>query len=330
MSDDLPLLGFGLPVSGSWATAATMIHVARLAEAMGYDSLWTFQRLLQPVAEVGASSDVGNPSSRPIADRAYSAVHDAMLPLALVAGHTERIGLGTATLCAPFVPPVVLAKAMSTLDHLSGGRVSTGVGIGWMREEYAAAGVPFERRGARMEDYLRCLVAVWTEDPVEHRGEFYEVPRSHVGPRPVQQPHPPILVGGTAEGALRRAGRLAEGWIASTGADLAGLAASIAHVRAGAEEAGRDPDAVRVLQRVVVELAAFDPGPDRTPFHGTKEQVLHDLASARAQGVTEVLIDLNFSALIGSPHVDPVRAMGEAMRVLDALAPVHLSSGVGD
>jgi probable F420-dependent oxidoreductase len=323
VSHDLPLLGFGLPVSGSWATPATMIHLARRAEDLGYASLWSFQRVLQPVGDGRdpAYDLSGNPSSRPIGDPSYSAVHDAMLPLAYVAGHTDRIGLGTATLCAPFIPPVILAKAMTTLDHLSRGRVTAGLGIGWMPQEYAAAGVPMARRGARMEEYLRCLKAVWTEDPVEFAGEFYTVPRSHVGPRPVQQPHPPVLLGGAAEPALRRAGRLAEGWIGSTRTDLASLARSVATVRAGAEEAGRDPDAVRILVRTVVDLVAEDPGRGRRPGHGTRQQVLDDLADLASHGATEVLVDLNFSPLVGSPDVDADAATAEAERVLDALAP---------
>lgn len=322
MSDDLPLLGFGLPVSGSWATPDTMIHLARRSEDLGYASLWTFQRMLQPVSDDPVTDQADNPSSRPISDPSYAAVHDAMLPLAFVAGHTHRIGLGTATLCAPFVPPVILAKAVTTLDHLSGGRVTAGVGLGWMPQEYAAAGVSMQRRGARMEEYLRCLDAVWTEDPVEFAGEFYVVPRAHVRPRPVQQPHPPVLVGGAAEPALRRAGRLAEGWIGSTRTDVGSLARSVALVRAGAEEADRDPDAVRILVRAVVDLTEADPGPGRGLCHGTREQVLHDLASLARHGATEVLVDLNFSPRIGSPDADAEAAVAEAERVLDALAPV--------
>ena len=316
----LPLLGFGLPVSGSWATPATMIHLARRAEDLGWASLWTFQRLLQPVAD--EVDPDGNPSSRPISDPAYASVHDAVLPLAFVAGHTTTIDLGTATLCAPFTPPVALAKAMSTLDHLSGGRVTAGIGIGWLPQEYVAAGVPFERRGARMEEYVRCLKAVWTQDPVEFDGEFYTVPRSHVGPPPVQRPHPPVLVGGAAEPALRRAGRLAEGWIGSTSTDAESLARSVALVRAGAEEAARDPDAVRILVRVVVDLVAEDPGRGRRQGYGTREQVLDDLAVLASHGATEVLVDLNFSPRVGSPDADADAATEEAERVLDALAPL--------
>lgn len=324
MSDGLPLLGFGLPVSGSWATPATMIRVAQQAEGLGWDSLWTFQRLLVPAGP--DAGEVQDPAARAADDPAYRSVHDAVLPLAYVAGHTGRIGLGTATLCAPFVAPVVLAKAMATLDHLTAGRLTVGLGLGWSRLEYAAAGVPFERRGARMEDYLRCLVALWADDPVEHDGEFYPVPRSHLGIEPVQRPHPPVLVGGAAPSALRRAGRLADGWIGSTGADLDTVPGSVALVRGGAAAAGRDPDGVRVLLRAVVELVDRDPGPGRRPFHGTRDQVLDDLARARSLGATEVLVDLNFSPRVGSPDVEPREATAYAEQVLDALRPPRPSA----
>lgn len=307
-----PLLGFGLPVSGSWATTDTMLHVARRAEKLGYASLWTFQRVLSPVAGGLEPS--------------YRSVHDPLLTLAFVAGHTERIGLGTATICAPFTPPALLAKAMTTLDHLTDGRLTVGLGIGWMPEEYAAAGVPFERRGARMEEYLQCLEALWTQDPVEFGGEFYTVPRSHTGPKPVQLPHPPVLLGGSAPQALRRAGRLTQGWICSSKQGLSRIADSVELVREGARTAGRDPEAIRVVVRAVVDLVDRDPGRERVPFHGTREQVLDDIVRLRAHGVTEVFVDLNFSPLIGSPDMDPVAARDEAERVLDALAPAHLSA----
>lgn len=176
--EGMPLLGFGLPVSGSWATPSFMLRIAHRAEELGYASLWTFQRLLYPSeGELDPSFDaIHNPGARRPVDPSYRAVHDPLLPLAYVAGHTERIRLGTATMCAPFTPPALLAKSMTTLDHLSGGRLTVGLGIGWLPQEYAAAGIPFERRGARMEEYLRCLFACWTQDPVEFDGAFYTAP----------------------------------------------------------------------------------------------------------------------------------------------------------
>lgn len=328
MSADLPLLGFGLPVSGSWATPDMMRHVARRAQDLGYASLWTFQRLLVPAdGELDPSYVAAhNPSARPVHDPSFCALHDAVVPLAYVAGHTERIGLGTATVCAPFTAPALLAKTMASLDVLCNGRLTVGVGIGWMPQEYTAAGVPFERRGARMEEYLRCLQALWTEDPVEFAGEFYTVPRSHVAPSPVQRPHPPVLVGGAATQALRRAGRLAQGWISSSRQDLTRIGASVETVRDGAREVGRDPEAVRILVRGLVDLVDDDPGPHRRPLHGTREQVLGDLVDLRSQGVTEVFLDLNFSPRVGSPDVDAGPALAYAERVLDAFAPGKVSS----
>jgi len=319
----MPLLGFGLPVSGAWATGDRMIHVARRAEDRGYAALWTFQRLLYPV-EGGldpAFDRRENPGTRAADDPSYQRVHDPLLPLAYVASHTERIGLGTATICAPFIAPVVMAKATATLDHLTGGRVSVGLGIGWMPHEYEAAGVPFERRGPRMEEYLRCLVALWTEDPVAFEGEFYSVPPSHTGLAPLQRPHPPLLVGGSAPAALRRAGRLAQGWIGSSKQDLATIGAAAEHVREGAREAGRDPDAVRILVRGLVDLTEADAGAGRRPLQGSADQVRDDLAALAAQGVTEVFVDLNFDSRVGAPGLDPDAATAEAERVLDALAP---------
>lgn len=318
MSDDLPLLGFGLPVSGSWATPGTMLVVAQRAEQLGYASLWTFQRTLVPVAD---GLEAHDPAGRVVDDPAYAAVHDAVLPLAYVAGHTGRIGLGTATLCAPFTAPALLAKAMTTLDVLSGGRLTVGLGLGWLRQEYAAAGVPYQRRGARMEEYLRCLHALWTQDPVEFSGEFYTVPRSRPGLSPVRRPHPPVLVGGAAPAALRRAGRLAEGWISSSRQDLTSIGEAVAEVRAGAREAGRDDRAVRIVVRGVAELLDRAPSGPRRPLQGTREQVLDDLAALRTRGVTEVFLDLNFDARVGSPGADAGDALAYAQTVLDAFAP---------
>jgi probable F420-dependent oxidoreductase len=311
VTGDLPLFGFGLPVSGSWATPDTMRRTAGRAEELGYASLWTFQRVLYP-----ADGEL---------DPSHRAVHDPVVPLAHVAGHTDRIGLGTATVCAPFTAPALLAKTLTSLDVLSGGRLTVGLGSGWLPQEYAAAGVPFQRRGARMDEYLRCLEALWTQDPVEFAGEFYTVPRSHMGPPPVQRPHPPLLLGGAAAPALRRAGRLAQGWIGSSRQDLTRIGACVETVRDGAREAGRDPEAVRIVVRGLVDLVDDDPGGQRRPLHGTREQVLDDLAALRAQGVTEVFFDLNLSPRVGSSDVDAGAAREYAERVLDAFAPANAS-----
>ena len=283
------------------------MHVARRAEELGYASLWAYQRTLWP-----ADGRLG-PSHR--------SVLDPVVALALAAGHTERIGLGTATVCAPFTAPALLASTMASLDVVSDGRLTVGVGMGWLPEEHVAAGVPMERRGARFEEYLHCLYALWTQEPVEFAGEFYTVPRSYLSPHPVQRPHPPVLVGGAAGPALRRAGRLAQGWIASSRQDLDTLARSVEVVRDGAVEAGRDPRDLRILVRVVPDLLDEDPGPTREPFHGTGDQILADIEGLATLGATEVLVDLNLSPRVGTPEVTPSEALAHAERTLEALAP---------
>lgn len=327
MTDELPLLGFGLPVSGSWARPSTMLQVARRAEQLDYHALWTFQRLLVPAAGTidPAWDERNNPAVRSADDPAYRAVHDPLLPLALVAGHTDRIRLGTATICALFTPPPVLATMLVTLDHLTGGRLEVGLGIGWLPQEYVAAGVPQERRGARFEEYLHVLEALWTQDPVEHHGAFYDVPRSHPGPAPIQRPRPPLLLGGAAPAALRRAGRVADGWIASSRQDLEDIGAAIDVVRDGAREAGRDPGAVRVVVRGLVDLLDRPAAAGRAALQGSVEQVREDLVTLRRRGVTEVFVDLNFAPQVGSPDADPTAAEEHARRVLEVLAPGALA-----
>lgn len=321
MDVELPLIGFGLPVSGTWARPETMLRVARRAEEAGYHALWTFQRLLSPADALDPEWErQNNPGTRTARSPAYAAVHDALLPLVYVAGHTSTIRLGTATICAPLTPPVVLAKALTTADHLSGGRLEVGLGLGWLPHEYAAAGVPFERRGARMEEYLQVLDALWTQHLVEHHGDFYEVGRARQRPAPLQHPRPPLLLGGLAPEALRRAGRLADGWIASSRQDLATITTSVGAVREGAREAGRDPGAVRVVVRGIVDLHERSVA-DRALMQGSVEQVREDLVALRAHGVTEVFFDLNFSPHVGSPDVDRDIAEHYAESVLDALSP---------
>jgi probable F420-dependent oxidoreductase len=306
MADDLPLIGFGVPVAGQWATPRTVSLVSKRAEDLGYASLWTFQRVLWPPGS-GLS-----PSHRD--------VQDPLVTLSYVSALTTNIALGTATICAPFVAPALLAKALSSLDVMSAGRLTAGLGMGWLPEEYAAAGVPFDRRGARMEEYLRCLVALWTTDPVDFAGDFYSVPEAHVGPQPRQRPHPPILLGGASARALRRAGSMAQGWIAASEQSAAAVGASIGVVRQAAIDARRDPDALRIVARGVVDLLDVK-RPGRRPFQGTRRQIVDDLESLRSQGVTEVIVDLNLSHRVGFPGVDPDEAVTYALSVLDALAP---------
>ncbi|MFP5318987.1 MAG: LLM class flavin-dependent oxidoreductase [Acidimicrobiia bacterium] len=301
-------VGFGVPLSGAWATPANAAKVARRAEELGYASLWTFQRLLSPLDGDTATLDPQ-----------YHAVHDPLATLAYLAGRTSSVRLGVAVVNAPYYSPIVLAKLLTTIDHLSGGRLDAGLGLGWLGPELHAAGVPGERRGARTEDFIRCLRTIWTDDVVEYRGQFYDVPRSRVDPKPVQRPHPPILLGGTAEPALRRAGRMASGWISSSRADLRRIGESIAVVRAAAEKAGRDPDGLRFICRGVVKVRKGE----RAFLAGSYDEIGEDLRLVAGQGVTETFLDLNFDPEISSPTADPGESMERAMEVLESLAPAR-------
>jgi probable F420-dependent oxidoreductase len=304
-------LGFGLPVSGSWATPDTVTAVARRAEELGYRSLWVFQRVVVPAEE-----DYG---------AQYRSVLDPVVALGFAAAVTRTPRLGTAVVNAPFLPPAVLAKQLATLDVLSRGRVAAGLGLGWAPHEFAAVGAPYERRGPRTAEYVACLRALWADDPVEFHGEFYDVPPARALPKPVQRPAPPILLGGTAEPALRRAGRIADGWISGSRQNLAEIAASVTAVRDAAAEAGRDAAALRIVTRGVVQLGADVQGPDgaRRPLTGPAEAIRDDLGRLHAAGVTEVFLDLNFAPAVGSPDVDPLGASAHAHEVLETFAPAR-------
>lgn len=300
-------LGFAVPVSGSWACPANCSEIASKAEQLGYESLWTFQRLLSPLD-----------GDAPVLDPPYRSVHDPLAILAFLAGHTSTTRLGLAVVNLPYYAPIVLAKLLTTIDHLSDGRLDAGLGIGWSPHEFDAVGMSTARRGARAEDFLGCLRAIWADGVVEYEGDFYRVPRSRVDPKPVQKPHPPLLLGGTAEAALRRAGRVAAGWISSSRADLNRIDESVAVVRGAAVDAGRDPDELRFICRGVVKLRS---GGDRGPLVGSFEKIRADLGELAAKGITETFIDLNFDPQIGSPDADPKVSMRRAHEVLEALAP---------
>jgi len=299
-------LGFAVPVSGSWATPANGSEMARRAEELGYASLWTFQRLLSPLD-----------GDAPILDPQYRRVHDPLATLAYLAAQTTTARLGVAVVNMPYYAPILLAKLLTTIDHLSDGRLDAGLGIGWSPHEFEAVGAPLGERGARAEDFVRCLQAIWTDEVVEYEGEFYRVPRARVDPKPVQKPHPPILFGGTAEPALRRAGRLADGWISSSREDLSRIDGSVDIVRRAAADAGRDPEKLRFICRGVVKVRAGE----RAPLVGSLDDIRADLADLAAKGITETFIDLNFDPQIGSPDADPAVSMRRAHEVLEALAP---------
>jgi probable F420-dependent oxidoreductase len=302
-------LGFGVPVAGSWATPGNQVRVVRRAEELGYRSVWTFQRLLVPE----------HPDTRAGAPF-YRGVHDPIVSLAYLAGQTSRVRLGLAVVNVPFFSPALLAKQLATLDTVAGGRLDVGLGLGWMREELQAVGVPPTRLGARAEEFVGALRALWTDEVVKFTGSFYEIPPARFDPKPVQRPNPPLLLGGNVPAAWRRAGRLGDGWLGGSMADLTRLDAVIATVKQAAAEAGRDPDRLRFVCRGVVRVRPPG-GRDRTPLVGSLDQIRGDLDGLREQGLTELFVDLNFDPEIGSPDADPDASVRRAEEVLEALAP---------
>jgi probable F420-dependent oxidoreductase len=301
-------IGFGAPVSGAWATPENLASFAARAEQAGYASLWSFQRLLVPE---GSGMD-------PV----YHSVLDPMAVLTYAGAVTSRIRLGVAVINLPFVSPAYLAKQAATVDILSGGRLDLGLGIGWMPEEFAATGASMARRGPRAAEYVAVLRQLWADGPSEFSGEFYEIPPSSVAPKPAQPGGPPILLGGLARPALERAGRIADGWVTSSRTDLSRIAEGVAIVRAAAEQAGRDPDTMRIVCRGVVRAGPETPGGQgRVLLSGSLDQIREDTRWLGEQGVTEIFYDLNWDPLVGSPDTEVGLATARAADILDGLAP---------
>jgi len=201
-------IGFALGNIGPIATAEAISKTAQRAEALGYDSVWTVERLLWPVkpqTPYAGSPDGSLPEQ-------YKHVLDPLEALTFAAAHTNKLALGTSVLDIPYYNPVMLARRLTTLDVLSNGRLRVGLGLGWSKDEMDAAGADMKQRGARADEFLRVLKAIWTTDPVEFRGQFFQVPKSYITPKPVQKPHPPIYLAAFAPPALKRVATLADGW----------------------------------------------------------------------------------------------------------------------
>ncbi|MBC9729150.1 TIGR03619 family F420-dependent LLM class oxidoreductase [Streptomyces sp. TRM68367] len=309
-------VGVGVPLSGAWATPATQVRVAQQAEELGYRSLWTFTRLLFPMQSNDAewSSDF-QPAF-------HYGVAEPLITLGYLAGCTERIRLGISVLNAPFFAPAVLAKQLIQLDRVSDGRLDAGLAQGWSEEEFRAVGLPMERRVARTLEYVEVLRRMWEQDQAEFQGEFTELPRTLVRPRPVQ-PVFPLLLGGSTEKAWTRAGRLAQGWVSPGFVTVAEVAEAASGVRAAAERAGRSPDEMRIVVRATVFLGP-ELGSGRAPFNGSIGQIRSDIEQMHDAGATEVFLDFNFDPQVVGPDADPAGSLGRVEEALGELAPVAL------
>lgn len=309
-------LGFALPFAGSWATPDNQVAIAVRAEELGWSSLWTAQRLLyphHPRDDYYATPGAPWPES-------FRSMHDPIVPLAYVASRTSRIRLGTASLMLPLASPVLLAKQLATLDVLCGGRLDVGVSLGWSKDEYIAAGTPWAARGKRFEEYLAAMIATWSGAAAHFSGEFVELPPSQVFPAPVQRPHPPLLIGGYADAALRRAASFGQGYLGGN-MPLDTIVQVLGRLAEHAEQAGRDPAALRKVSRGVVLLRDDPSGAGRRPLYGTLEEIGEDIERYAAAGLTELFLDLNFDPEVGVRGADPVASMDRAFTLLERFAP---------
>lgn len=201
-----------MPVGlGPMAEPETIVMAAGLAEEAGFHSIWASDHVILVDTHERSSYPYSPDRTFPTAAAQFDML-DPFVTLAFVAAHTRTIRIGTGICLVPERNPVITAKEVASLDRLSGGRLDFGIGIGWLREEFDALGVPWERRAARTTDYLAAMRALWSQDCVDYEGEFCAFSGVRSYPKPVQRPHPPIICGGESEAALRRAADLGDGW----------------------------------------------------------------------------------------------------------------------
>lgn len=300
-------LGFALPQIGPIAGPDALVTVAQRAEALGFDSLWVLDRILYPV-----NPRTPYPATRDgVLPDLYKRVLDPLETLTFVAAHTRRVALGTSVLNLPWYPPVLLARRLTTLDILSGGRLRVGFGMGWSLDEYEAAGAPWSERGKRADELIDALKTIWTTDPVEFQGQYYRIPKSFIGPKPVQKPHPPIYMAAYTPPAMKRLAKEANGWF-PVGVPLSAIAGMFEGIKGMAKDAGRDPAALELIVRANVEFSDAPLGEGRADFTGSLEQIVGDVAATRKLGAAEIVFDVQFSP--GVETVDDILARMEQLR----------------
>ena len=295
--------GFYLPTRGRTATPEDLEALVRRGEALGFASVMIADHIVFP--SVVTSKYPYTVSG------VFPGQGDALEQLALmafIAGKTERLRLVTSVMILPYRNPVATAKTLATIDVLSRGRVTVGVGVGWLREEFEALGAAdFDRRGAVSDEYLRIFKALWTESPVSFAGEFYRFDDVRCLPEPVQKPHPPIWIGGHSKAALRRVARLGDGWhpvganpaVPLTPADLR---RDLDELYRLTEAEGRDPSALTISYKAPLYDASrpVAAGADRRPFSGSSDQIAEDIATYERLGVSELIFDFRSETLAES------------------------------
>jgi probable F420-dependent oxidoreductase len=272
-------IGAKVPNSGPLPERLGIGAMAAELEAAGFESLWVSDHIVLPAAIESRYPFAADGRATWATDTPY---FDALIALALIAQATERAAIGTAVLVLPLRQPVVFAKQAASIDVASGGRLRLGVGAGWLEEEFDALNVPFERRGRRLEEWISLTRACWTGAPAPSQSELYDLPRG-VLCLPTPAHDVPLLIGGHSRVALRRAGRVGDGWLAQQALPALApdeLEGPIDVMRAAAVEAGRDPASLQVVLRIV-EAA------------GRSDELAPRLAELVAAGVDEIIVDVS-------------------------------------
>lgn len=245
----LMFANIGAAVSPEGAAA-----IARHAEQAGFESLWTVEHVVVPA---GYESKYPYNRSGKMAGGEDSPIPDPLIWLAYVAAHTERIKLATGMLILPQRSPLITAKELATLDVLSKGRVMLGVGIGWLREEFEAIGVPFEGRGRRAVEAIEAMRVLWSDDQPSYQGETVRFHDARLWPKPVHR-RIPVHLGGHTELAARRAGRVADGFFPGRSA-VDEVKELMRIARESAEQAGRNPDGIELTLGARADRAFVEP-----------------------------------------------------------------------
>jgi probable F420-dependent oxidoreductase len=248
------------------------LDTVRRAEAAGLDAVWVPEHV---VFVAGATSKYPYNETGELNLGKRPGVYDPLIALTAAAAVTERVRLGTGILIVPQRNPVVLAQEIVALDHVSAGRFDLGIGVGWLQEEFEAIGVPWAQRGARTDDYLRALDVLWGDEVSSYEGPFVSFCGVQAWPKPVQQPRPPVWVGGNTDAALRRTALLGDGWY-GWNFTVDEVAGAVAGLHAVCEREGRDPATVRVVLG--------------RPWPGDFAAVPEYLAAAEAAGVEQVIL----------------------------------------
>jgi probable F420-dependent oxidoreductase len=290
-------LGVVLPTSGPFNSREAIVRVAQEAERLGYAGLWTYERLLYPLDGVvypGATEAV------PL-DEYYSKTFEPIETLAYIAAKTERIKLGTSIINAPFHSPLVLARRFATLDQFSDGRVIAGLGQGWMDDEFQATNTTRKYQGPGITEFVAAMRAAWGKNPVQFEGKFYNIARSNIDPKPIQQGGIPIIMGVATPSAIKRAARIADG-LTPVVMSLEILEGTVNAFRSAAQEAGRDPSTLKIYARVNGTITTNPLPEDGRPFlNGSPDQIARDLDKIHPLNIDHVF----FAEQGSSTNPDP-------------------------